>query len=166
MEINPSDQPAKWSEWQRRREAVITEFVKKIRCENPEVLLSTVIFPDIDDAIKTRMQDWSEWAEMGYVNFLVPMAHSTNTDWVSETVSKVRTVAGDRIPIYVGLAPYLQLTPLNLLQQIEKCREQKMEGVVLFDSQSVTDEQLRLLSIGPFSNAARPPKVIHKSMKL
>ncbi|MBI2430368.1 MAG: family 10 glycosylhydrolase [Ignavibacteriales bacterium] len=165
MEINPSDHPEQWAAWQQWREDVITNFVKKIRWENPEVLLSADIFPDIEEAAKTKMQNWSEWANKGYVNALVPMAYSTNADWVGETVTKVRATAGEQLPLYVGLAPSMQMTPLNLLQQIEKCREQNVQGVILFASHSLTDEQLRLLSIGPFRTTARPPQLIYKSNK-
>lgn len=164
-EINPTEHPKQWEAWQKWRENIITGFVKRIRWENPEALLSADIFPDIDDAAKTKMQNWAEWAKNGYVNVLVPMAYSTNTDWIAETLTKVRAAVGDRLPLYVGLAPYRQLTPLLLLQQIEKCRELNTQGIVLFASQSLNDEQLRLFSIGPFRAHARPPQLIHTSTK-
>ncbi|MEW5798037.1 MAG: family 10 glycosylhydrolase [Bacteroidota bacterium] len=165
MEINPSDYPDHWVQWQKWREEVITDFVKKIRWENPEVLLSADIFPDIEEATKAKLQDWREWANRGYVNVLVPMAYSTNADWVGETLIKVRAIVGDQHPLYAGIAPYLQLTPLNLLQQIEKCREVNMQGIILFASHNLSDEQLRLLAIGPFRTKAHPPQLIHKSQK-
>lgn len=163
--IDPAGHPEKWEEWQKWRENVITNFVKRIRWENPEVLLSADIFPDIDDAVKTKMQNWGEWAHKGYINVLVPMAYSANADWIVESLIKLRGVVGEKHPLYVGLAPYLRLTPLQLLQQIEKCRALNAQGVILFASHSVSDEQLRLLAIGPFRTDARPPQLIYKSIK-
>ncbi len=160
MEINPADHPEKWEEWRRWREQVITNFVKRIRWENPETLLSADIFPDIEEAHKTKMQNWGEWAVKGYVNVLAPMAYTVNTEWITEAIGKMRSVVGEKFPLYVGLAPYLQLSPALLLQQIEQCRELQTHGVILFAASSLSDEQLRLLKIGPFRTPARPPELL------
>lgn len=165
LDINPADHPQQWEQWQHWRENVITEFVKKIRWENPEVLLSADIFPDIDDATKTKMQNWAEWASKGYVNVLVPKVHGEHADWVTEALMKVRSVVGDTFPLYAGLAPSVTLSPLQLLEQIEQCRELDVQGIALFESTKLSDEQLRLLSIGPFRIKARPPQLIFKFSK-
>jgi uncharacterized lipoprotein YddW (UPF0748 family) len=164
LEIHPNEHPEQWEAWRLWRERVITDFVKRIRWENPEVLLSADIFPDIEEAHQTKMQNWGEWANRGYVNFLAPMAYTVNTEWVGEAITKMRSVVGEKYPLYVGLAPYLRLTPSMLLQQIEKCREMNVHGVVLFATSSLSDEQLHLLSIGPFRTKARPPQLINKNL--
>jgi uncharacterized lipoprotein YddW (UPF0748 family) len=163
--INPADHPEQWEQWRLWREQVITGFVKRIRWENPEVLLSADIFPDIEEAEKTKMQNWSVWANSGYVNFLVPMVYTVNTEWITEAVGRMRTVIGERFPLHIGLAPYLRLTPSQLLQQIEVCRDLRASGVILFSSSNLSDEQLRLLRIGPFRTYAQPPSLITKPNK-
>lgn len=163
LEINPTEHPGKWEEWRKWREQIITNFVKRIRWENPEVLLSADIFPDIEEAQKTKMQNWGEWASKGYVNFLAPMMYTTNTEWIAESVAKMRSVIGNQFHLYIGLAPYLQLSPSLLLQQIELSREIKTNGMIFFASSNLSDEQLRLLQIGPFRNKARTPTVIKKN---
>lgn len=165
LTIDPAAQPEQWEAWRQWREQVVTNFVRRIRWENPEVLLSADIFPDIEEAHKTKMQNWGEWATKGYVNFLAPMAYSVNTDWVGESVAKMRSVVGDRFPLYVGLAPFLKLSPSMLLQQIERCRSLNVGGVILFAAASISDEQLRLLSVGPFRTKAVPPALIMKTIK-
>jgi uncharacterized lipoprotein YddW (UPF0748 family) len=165
MEINPADHPVQWEQWRLWREQVITAFVKRIRWENPEVLLSADIFPDIEEAEKTKMQKWSAWANSGYVNFLAPMIYTVNTDWITEAVGKMRALIGEQFPLHIGLAPYLRLTPSQLLQQIEVCRDLRASGVILFSTSDLSDEQLRLLRIGPFRNIARPPSLISKRIK-
>lgn len=162
MTINPSEHPAEWEQWRLWREKVITDFVKRIRWENPEVLLSADIFPDIEEAHATKMQNWGEWANKGYVNVLAPMAYTVNTDWVGESIVKMRSVVGEKFPLYVGLAPFMKLTPSTLLQQIEKCREMNVEGIILFAASSLSDEQLRLLSAGPFRTRAATPSLISR----
>jgi uncharacterized lipoprotein YddW (UPF0748 family) len=160
LTINPTDHPAEWEQWRRWREKVITDFVKRIRWENPEVLLSADIFPDIEEAHRTKMQNWGDWANKGYVNVLAPMAYTANTEWVGESIMKMRSVVGEKFPLYVGLAPFMKLSPSALLQQIEKCREMNVQGVILFATSSLSDEQLRLLSVGPFRTRARTPQLI------
>jgi uncharacterized lipoprotein YddW (UPF0748 family) len=165
MEINPADHPEQWEQWGKWREQVITGFVKRIRWENPEVLLSADIFPDIEEAEKTKMQNWSAWANSGYINVLAPMVYTVNTDWINEAIGRMRSQIGDRFPLYIGLAPYLRLTPSQLLQQIEVCRDLRASGVILFSTSDVSDEQLRLLRIGPFRSNAQPPSLITKRIK-
>jgi len=165
QEINPTDHPEQWEQWRLWREQVITGFVKRIRWENPEVLLSADIFPDIEEAEKTKMQNWGTWANSGYVNFLAPMVYTVNTDWIAEAIGKMRSLIGENFPLHVGLAPYLRLTPSQLLQQIEVCREIKASGIILFSTSNLSDEQLRLLHIGPFRNNAQPPSLIIKPNK-
>ncbi len=162
LDINPSEQPDVWEQWRFWREMGVTNFVKKIRWENPEILLSADIFPDIEDARKTKMQNWGEWANKGYVNFLVPMAYSNSTEWVKESILRLRSIVGEEFPLFVGLAPYLQLTPSMLLQQIEQCREMKTKGIILFSSSDLNNEQLQLLKIGPFRTKSQSPIMINK----
>jgi len=165
LTINPADNPEQWEAWRLWREQNITNFVKKIRWENPEILLSADIFPDIEEALKTKMQNWGDWANKGYVNFLVPMIYTVNSEWVTEAIGKMRGITGEQFPLYIGLAPFLKLTPSQLLLQIELSRESNANGVILFSSSSITDEQLQLLSIGPFRKKALIPTVINKKTK-
>jgi uncharacterized lipoprotein YddW (UPF0748 family) len=162
MEINPTDYAEQWEQWRLWRENAVTSFVKKIRWENPEVLLSADIFPDIEEARKTKMQNWGDWANKGYVNFLAPMAYSNSTEWVAESVTRMRSIVGEKFPLFVGLAPYLKLTPSMLLQQIEQCRDLKTSGIILFSSSNLSEEQLQLLKIGPFRMKSTPPVLINK----
>lgn len=165
MAINPTDDPVQWELWRAWRQQIITGFVKRIRWENPEILLSADIFPDIEEAERSKMQKWSDWANSGYVNALAPMVYTVNTDWIPEAVGRMRTVIGEQFPLFIGLAPFLKLTPTQLLQQVEVCRDLHASGVVLFSSSDLSDEQLRLLRIGPFRNDAKPPVLFTKRTK-
>ncbi|MBW7887768.1 MAG: family 10 glycosylhydrolase [Bacteroidetes bacterium] len=160
MNINPTDNPLEWEKWRKWREEIITAFVKKIRWQNPEILLSADVTPDFDEAVITQMQNWSEWAKKGYVNFLVPNVFSLNTDWVEEVMTRIEMTVGKDFPTFAGLVVSKQLPPALLLQQIEKVREMGIPGIVLFSSQEISNEQLRLLSVGPFREKAVPPVIL------
>ena len=128
-------------------------------------MVPNIIFPDIEDAEKTKMQKWSDWAVKGYVNFLAPMVYTVNAEWIAESIGRMRSVVGDSFPLHIGLAPYLKLSPAQLLQQIEICRELRASGIILFSTADLSDEQLRLLRIGPFRSDAQPPSLISKRTK-
>ena len=62
----------------------------------------------------------------------------------------MKNVKGTRIRPIVGLGPYMGFQPEMLLQQIEISREAGAEGVCLFSYHSLSEEQLKALSWGPF----------------
>ena len=152
--ISPEKDPAAWQKWETWREEKITKFVRRVRKENPGVLLSAAIFPDVNEARHLKMQNWGLWARERYINFLAPMIYSADVQWVKEAIEKLRLEAGQGFPIYAGLAPFLQLTPEILLKQIEASRSAAAFGVILFASQSISEKQAHLFNIGPFRNKA------------
>ncbi|MFA6541073.1 MAG: family 10 glycosylhydrolase [Bacteroidota bacterium] len=165
MDINPTDHPDKWWQWKLWREQIITNFLKRIRWENPEVLLSADIFPDIEESQKTMMQNWVEWTANGFVNILVPAIHSEQSESIGESIGKIRPLIGESIPLYIELMPTVQPTRLQLLQQIERCREEHSAGIILSSAVNLSDDQLRLLRIGPFRAAARTPTALTNNTK-
>ncbi len=154
LDIDPASHPKEWKTWQRWREDNITRFVKRVREENPKVIFSADVFPDIEEARKTKMQDWALWARKRYIDFLAPMIYTPNALQVKTSVAGIRAVAGKNFPVYAGLAPFLNLTPEILLKEIESARSLSTRGVILFATQSLSDEQLNLFAAGPFRTAA------------
>jgi len=71
---------------------------------------------------------------------------------VTEALAGMRVLVGRHYPLYAGLAPFLKLTPAMMLRQIEAVREGGAAGIILFDAESITDEQLRLFRVGVFRN--------------
>jgi uncharacterized lipoprotein YddW (UPF0748 family) len=165
LEIDPAANPEQWNAWQLWREQIITNFMKRIRWENPEVLLSADIFPDIEESQKTMMQNWVEWTANGFVNILVPAIHSEQSESIGESIGKIRPLIGESIPLYIELMPTVQPTRLQLLQQIERCREEHSAGIILSSAVNLSDDQLRLLRIGPFRAAARTPTALTNNTK-
>jgi uncharacterized lipoprotein YddW (UPF0748 family) len=96
-------------QWARFREAQVTELVfevaRMVRARDPEVLLSTAVFPDPEDARTGRYQAWESWLGNGWIDVVVPMAY-TDSDAVFVTqVRRASAVAGPR-RVWAGVGIY------------------------------------------------------------
>jgi hypothetical protein len=86
--------------------------------------------------------------------------HSEQAESINEAAGKIRLIIGESLPMYIELAASDQRTHIQLLQQIERCREVRSAGIIFSSVSDLSDEQLRLLRIGPFRNSAQPPTEI------
>ncbi|RXJ02186.1 hypothetical protein DS745_07265 [Anaerobacillus alkaliphilus] len=157
----------KWDQWRQNN---ITTFVERIHRElkeiNPDVALSTAIFPQVSDAINGKMQDWPLWVEKGYLDVIAPMAYYTSPQQVKDDVTFMHNLMENKTVNYAGIAPYLKLTPKDIVQQVIGVREAGAHGVVMFDSKSFFDDMLNALSDGPFRTKAIVPDTdVQKSVE-
>ena len=120
--------------------------------------ISADIFPDLEDARRSKFQNWPEWAQNGWIDFLYPMAYSTDVAAVRKHVAGMREIVPAAFPIFVGLAPYLGLSGGALIDQIEAAEQEGADGVVLFSLGQISDDMMRLLSLGPFRTPAIVPE--------
>jgi uncharacterized lipoprotein YddW (UPF0748 family) len=151
-EISPGSDPKAWKRWLQWKEDRITAFVRRVRAENPGTVLSAAVFPNLAEARERKMQNWNVWAHEGIVDFLAPMVYSADAGYVADALGGMRSLVGRRFPLYAGLAPFLKLTPAMMLRQIEAARCGGSAGIILFATQSITDEQLHLFRAGVFRN--------------
>jgi uncharacterized lipoprotein YddW (UPF0748 family) len=161
LNIDPQTNPSDWDTWCKWRENQITTFVERVANENRGSIISAAVFPEVDEAIKTKMQNWKDWIDRSYLDVVSPMAYSTDASWVVASTETVAKTARGKCYVYAGLAPFLKLTPEMLSEQIEKCR-QFSDGVIFFATHHLSDDLLRLLKIGPFRNKAVPPHSLRK----
>lgn len=157
----------KWDLWRQNN---ITTFVERIHQEvkeiNSKITLSTAIFPQVSDAINGKMQDWPLWVEEGYLDVIAPMAYYTSPQQVKDDVTFMHNLMDNKTVNYAGIAPYLKLSPKDIVQQVIGVREAGAHGVVMFDSKSFFDDMLNALSEGPFSKPALVPDAdIKKSVE-
>lgn len=153
-EITPENS-LEWNAWNQFRADNITRFVKSVsdhfKEKYPEVLLSADVFPDSQLSLEEKFQDWKMWVDQGYLDEIYIMSYSTMNEAVQADVELLmKNVKGIPIKPIVGLGPYMGFQPEMLLQQIEIAREGGADGVCLFSYHSLSKEQLKALSWGPF----------------
>ena len=113
----------------------ITNFVKKVRSQNPNVLLSCALMPE--DNIKYYYgQDVD--ALKSTLDFVIPMQYKGNyhgdTKWLASTTK----LFSQKIPTWSGLQTYksddnpTQLSNTELLDDAKTCINNGAKGIVLF----------------------------------
>jgi uncharacterized lipoprotein YddW (UPF0748 family) len=136
--LNSSDPD--WDNWTAWRIRQVTSFVQEahalIKSLKPNVKLSAYVFSNITDAVHERFQNWTDWIQKGFVDFLVPGAYTKDMKDFKDRVSRVLNVTGWQVPIYMGIGVHafkneVQI-PERIVEQINITRTLGAEGQVFF----------------------------------
>lgn len=131
--------------WYKWKQDNITNFVKNVsdtlRGIDQDIILSTAIFANIDEAKLKKMQDWPLWVENGYLDVTAPMAYYKDTKTVMSSVAKMVEYVNGNTFNFAGIAPtYLGLTAEYNFYQILASREGQAQGYSIFASQNVLNK--------------------------
>lgn len=110
--------------------ALVREAAARLRSAREHVVISADVFPDPDVARDRVLQRWPEWAEMGLVDLLCPMAYRRETREVGRLLALARRAA-PRTQMWGGLMGYAG-EPERLREQVRAARESGCEGAILF----------------------------------
>lgn len=157
ISIDPEKDAATWDKWNKWREQRITSFVEeastKLRAARSTIKLSAAVFPVAEVARVERFQYWPDFANKHLIDFVCPMLYFTDATAVSKgTAANVANAGG--IPVYAGLGPFLKLSDVQLVRQIEAARDSKANGQVLFCEEGITAAQREALKVGPYRSKA------------
>ncbi len=98
--------PGPWAEF---RAAQITELVERIyvgvRKRRPNLVVSAAVFPDADDAYRTRFQDWGSWMAAGILDAVAPMAYTPDNALFEEQIRRAVEAAGGH-RVWAGIGVY------------------------------------------------------------
>ncbi|MBM7661768.1 uncharacterized lipoprotein YddW (UPF0748 family) [Bacillus mesophilus] len=153
LEITPESNPEAWEQWNLWREKQISTFVERIHSElkarNAEMDLSTAVFPEVSDAVDQKFQNWIDWVEAGYMDFITPMIYSVDTKYVNKTTADF--IANMKSPVlsYIGLAPFIGFTDELLVSQVSGVYQEGSSGQVQFAYHNLKQEHFDSLKIGP-----------------
>jgi uncharacterized lipoprotein YddW (UPF0748 family) len=146
--------PKEWRVWQDWKTRQVTETVEElariVRKRRPAWEISAAVFPDINENLRVKMQDWKTWAETSTVDALLPMLYSTDYRRVESWAADFRRDVPARIKIYPALfighfynRNEKKLNPNYL--QIE--RKFNFNGFGLFAAQSLTEDLIEKLAV-------------------
>jgi uncharacterized lipoprotein YddW (UPF0748 family) len=141
--------PGPWDEFRRNQ---ITDLVERIyygvKKRDAGMVVSAAVFPDAEDAFRSRFQDWRGWVQAGILDAVAPMAYTPDNDrYVTQLRDAVEAVGADRV--WGGVGVYLN-SYQGTLDKIRIARELGARGVVLFSydwavSEGESDGDLSLL---------------------
>ena len=126
------------SEWIAYRAEYITSFIKMIRdmvdVKHTGKLVSTAIFPEIDQTYQMKKQNIKAWIDNGYLDMVTPMVHFYSASQIFTAVSNLRLICNG-VRCYTGLyTTYHNQTIDELSEHIKACIDAGSEGFVLFDA--------------------------------
>jgi uncharacterized lipoprotein YddW (UPF0748 family) len=122
---------------------------KKIR---PNIKISAAVFTDYPGCRISVGQDWVQWIENGYLDFVCPMTYTTNLYQFESFIKRQRELIGNKIPLYPGIgatATQIPMLPDRVAAQIQIARDLNASGFVIFnlDAQTI-NTILPILKLG------------------
>ena len=125
-------------QWIAHRAEYITAFVNRVsdmmKKNYPEKLLSTAVFPNLEETYNKKKQNVRVWLEAGWPDMVTPMVYPYETEAVLNMVRLMKEMSHG-IPCSAGLyTTYHKQEPEMLEEHIEAGFEGGSWGFVLFDS--------------------------------
>ena len=156
MDITPND--ALWSYWRNYRCAKVTDFVKKVssltRATNTE--LTAVIFPNRNNAIDTKLQDWKNWSINNFVDGFTPLFLTCDDTTAMNLMEEVLRNKSANTKLYAGLfVTFMNGTNSDLIKQIHAARKYSLNGVIIFDYAHLKKEYVDVLTESVFKPCLR-----------
>jgi uncharacterized lipoprotein YddW (UPF0748 family) len=146
------DQPM-WQNWVYYRQNKVTSFVANLKTltAGKNIMISTVIFPKLEDTSVLKLQDWGVWGCNKYIDAVTPLIMGSDKTLVENNVNEIKNLANGNLLIFTGLfAPFTAGSPTDLLYQVESARKSGAAGVVIFDYAHLNDEFVKALKTGAF----------------
>jgi len=139
-----------YDKWLAMRESIITNIVRqasgKVREVNPDIKVSAAVFRHLHYCKLHVGQNWLDWIEKGYVDFVCPMNYVTDLKRLKREVRSQRDSIGDRAPFYSGVTAGEAVyngpkgasarRPEALAERIRAVREAGADGFVVFSYRS------------------------------
>lgn len=134
--------PVRWANFRRSRlTALVMRVRSALRQARPDLPLSAAVFPGVDEAGTTRLQDWRLWVENGLVDVVCPMLYTPDAALFAEQLREATRVAGPTA-VWAGIGAY-RLSPAQTVANITTARTLGTRGVLLFSYDSMAEASER-----------------------
>lgn len=147
--------------WDTSRERLVNTFVQRIalqtRSLRPHVKISAAVAPYPPDARSQLRQNWPNWVANKWVDFVTPMAYTTDDGWFGRVIFRQREAVRDTTILAAGLGIMMHKDPSQTVSQIGAARKAGALGQVAFSASYVKPKQLEALSSTAYSQKALLP---------
>ncbi len=151
--LSAKDTPKEWKIWQDWKTQQVTETVKElagiVRKNQPRWEISAAVFPDIEQNLRVKQQDWKTWAKEGYVDALLPMLYNRDINRVETWAKDFRANVSPKTKIYPALFIghfYDAKEKTFDARYLDLQTKYKFDGFGLFAAQSLTDDLIEKLT--------------------
>ncbi len=102
-----------------------------------------------------KLQDWAEWSRRGLIDVLTGMSFGRGVATAeADTTSMLGALTDDTLLYTASYAPFADLPPDLLVDQVAAIREAGGQGEAVFAYNQLTDDQAAALGAGPFREPA------------
>lgn len=119
--------------------SLINVIYTDVKTINPNIQVSSAVIADVDMAEYNFYQNWWEWIERGYLDFVVIMAYSPSISVLSKQIQKIKSKVSLE-NVVIGLATYNQ-TVFNVKKNYEELGRENVMGFCIFSNQSLYDKK-------------------------
>lgn len=149
-------------EWIKYRERQVNSFVQRIamqtRAIRPNAKISAAVGSDPKTARLNLLQNWVNWVDNKWVDFVTPMAYTANDASFAALVTSQKAAVDDKTILAPGIGLHLQKDAVDqTVRQVGISRELLADGQALFASSYFGEPQSQALKQGPYSTPASLP---------
>ncbi|MFE0207116.1 glycoside hydrolase family 10 protein [Streptomyces sp. NPDC058985] len=150
-----------WETFDKWRENNVTTFVQSVRQMqreiDPGLPLSGAVFADPVDGLKKKFQNWADWIDKDYLDFLTGMSFGSSPESVGEDTQVMRDRVGDAY-LYTATYGPINGSPSDVMgDQLQAVKDAGSDGTALFAYNQLTDAQIKALHDGAYRTEARAP---------
>lgn len=142
--IEPFTKPV--IDWHLWREDLINSFVRQVSDElrmiRPNLKISAAVGNPYNTARIDLLQNWMNWVDNRWVDFLIPMGYTANDASFRRRIYLDLTSAGNRTLIIPGIGVHLLRNDDQAVAQIEIAGYLAASGSALFSSSYIKDNLL------------------------
>ncbi len=142
------DEPL-WYHWKLYRAGKVTEFVSKVGklARDNDIQITAVIFPNIQMAYDTKLQDWKTWSYNDYVDGFTPLLLTCDDNTAMNLMGNVLRNKAPATKLYAGLfVTFMNGANSDLIKQIHAARKYGLSGLIIFDYAHLNDNYVSTLT--------------------
>ena len=147
IELTTND--ALWYQWKMYRAGKITDFVRRIGrlAKMNSITTTAVIFPNIQMAYDTKLQDWKTWSMNGYIDGFTPLLLTCDDKTAMNLMGNVLRNKSPNTKLYAGLfVTFMNGSNSDLIKQIHAARRYDVNGLIIFDYAHLKDSYIEMLT--------------------
>ena len=147
IELTPSD--PLWYQWKVYRAAKVSDFVRRIGrlAKMNRITTTAVIFPNIQMAYDTKLQDWKNWSMNEYIDGFTPLLLTCDDKTAMNLMGNVLRNKSPRTKLYAGLfVTFMNGSNADLIKQIHAARRYDVNGLIIFDYAHLKDSYIEMLT--------------------
>lgn len=142
-----------WFQWRAYRCNKVTSFVRRVSvlCRFNKIQITTVIFPNRNLALNTKMQDWKTWSMNNFVDGFTPLFLTCNDMTAINLMEEILRNKSASTKLYAGLfVTFMNGSSADLIKQIHAARKYCLNGLIIFDYAHLTDYYVDTLTESVF----------------